>query len=148
MSNKPYPWEGKGTRIVFFPGMATVGLSLYAAPGVPIDIATLIVVTLAVTCGLVGVASAFAPHLPAILDALSIAATRRAARKREIQISEAKELIQAGEFPSTAWAHTMTSSPPGDCSASVPEPRVTDALASEALGTEQSPTESAELSNS
>jgi hypothetical protein len=78
MSKRSYPWGRKTTRIFFFPGTAAIGLGLYAAPGMSVGIATLIVVTLAITSALVGVACAFAPYLAEIVDALSKAADRRA----------------------------------------------------------------------
>src|SRR5690349_14164582 len=103
MPNKPHSWGHKYTRIVFLPGTAALGLSLYAAPTVGIDSVVLIVSILAIASALVGIASAVAPHLPAILYERSHAAIRRAARKRWIEISEAIDLIQADTFPSKDW---------------------------------------------
>src|SRR5262249_15644679 len=117
MPNKPYSWGHKHNRIIFFPGTAALGLSLYAVPNAPIGIFALIVSILAIASALVGVASAVAPYLPEILHERSHSAIRRAARKGWIGISEAIDLIQADTFPSKDWPGPTALVPPEDCHA-------------------------------
>lgn len=143
MSKKPYPWGRKTTRIFFFPGTAAIGLGLYAAPGMSAGIATLIVVILAITSALVGVACAFAPYLAEIVDALSKAADRRAERKREIRIIDAREIIQA-EAASQMSGPTRTAFKSSDCGVFLSRPAETDRLESEAPNPRRSPTAPAE----
>src|SRR5215469_8155004 len=81
---------------IFCPGAATsVGIGLHIVTGVGLAPAIVAVVAVAVMSSLVGIARAFAPHLAAVLHASSIAAIRRAARKGNIDVAKAVELIRA-----------------------------------------------------
>jgi len=147
MSKKPYPWSRKTSRIFFFPGTAAIGLGLYAAPGMSVGIATLIIVTIAITSAIVGVACAFAPYLAEIVEAFSKAADRRAERKREIRIIDAG-IIQA-EAASQMNGPTRTAfKSSDDCGVFLSRPAETDGPESEAPNTRLSPTAPAEPSHS